>query len=317
MSEFATIIVPTFRRQNLFLKCLNSLAIQDYEKEKYEIIAVHDGLDCDYDKQAINTVATQLKNFRFEKIAHGGVSRVRNHGIALARGELILMLDDDCEAKEDWIKSLVAYMKKHPEVAAAGGTILAKSPQTFTQRYIDFKNLLRRPVRAANGEIIALITANACFRKNIIDKVGGFREELSYSGGEDLDLSYRCRKFGTLSYCEEAIVYHYHRHSVGELVKQHILYGRGVYLACKLNNIDFSVLKFYNPTFFGLLKYFCYVSKRIFTVSLPEFRSKNLPLKLYLPYCYLDAVRKIAFIIGAAAERIRQHKNLAKSQLSK
>lgn len=313
MSEFATIIVPTFRRQNLFLKCLNSLARQDYEKAGYEVIAVHDGLNCDYDKQAINTAATQLKNFRFEKIAHGGVSHARNHGIALARGKLILMLDDDCEAKEDWVKAFVTYMKRHPEIAAVGGTVLSTSPQTFIQRYIDFKNLLRKPVHATNGEIIALITANACFRKNIIDKVGGFREELSYSGGEDLDLSYRCRKFGALSYCEKAIVYHHHRHSVGELVKQHILYGRGVYRACKLNNIDFSVLKFYDPTFWGLFKYFCYVLKRIFTVSLPEFRSKNLPLKLYLPYCYLDAARKIAFIIGTTIEKIQKRKNANKN----
>lgn len=313
MSEFTTIIVPTFRRQNLFLRCLNSLTGQDYEKERYEVIAVHDGLDCDYDKQAISTAAAQLKNFRFEKIAHGGVSRVRNHGIALARGEFILMLDDDCEAKEDWVKAFVTYMKKHLEVVAAGGTILSASPQTFTQRYIDFKNLLRKPIHATNGEIIALITANACFRKSIIDKVGGFREELTYSGGEDFDLSYRCRKLGALSYCEKAIVYHHHRHSVGELIKQHILYGGGVYRACKLNNIDFRVLKFYDPTLFGLLKYFYYVLKRIFTVSLPEFESKKLPLKLYLPYCYLDVVRKLAFIIGATTERIKQRKNANKN----
>jgi GT2 family glycosyltransferase len=317
MNEFATIIVPTFRRQNLFLKCLNSLVKQDYGKGKYEVIAIHDGLNCDYDKQAINIAATRLKNFRFEKIVHGGVSRARNHGITLARGEFILMLDDDCETKEDWIKSFVTYMKKHPEVAAAGGTVLTKSPQTFIQRYIDFKNLLRRPVRTANGEIIALITASACFRKNIIDRVGGFREELSYSGGEDLDLSYRCRRLGKLSYCKEAIVYHHHRRSVKDLVKQHILYGRGVYRACKLNNINFSVLKFYDPTFWGLFKYFCYVLKRVFTVSLPEFRSKNLPFRLYLPYCYLDTVRKLAFMIGAASERIQQRKNLTKSQLSR
>lgn len=308
MNEFATIIIPTFKRQKLFLRCLYSLARQDYEKEKYEVIVIYDDLDCDYDEEKINSIAAQLKNFRFEKIPHGGVSRARNYGIVLARGEFILMLDDDCEAKRDWVKAFIIYMKQHPEVVAAGGTVLSASPKTFIQRYIDFKCLLRKPVRTNNEEIIAVITANACFRKDAIEKVGGFREKLSYSGGEDLDLSYRCQRLGVLAYCENAVIYHHHRPSIEALVKQHLLYGKGVYRACTLNNIDFKVLKFYNPTFWGVLKYLGYVLKRIFSVSLPEFSSKKLSLKLYLPYCFLDAVRKIAFIIGAATERIQQNK---------
>lgn len=310
MSEFVTIIVPTFKRFNLFLRCLSSLVRQDYKKEQYEVIVVHDGLDCDYDEQEINNIAAQLGNFRFEKIIHGGVSRARNHGIALAKGEFILMLDDDCEAKENWVRTFIRYMRKNPEMVAAGGTILSGPSQTFVQRYIDFKNLLRKPVHDTNGRIIALITANACFRKSTIEKVDGFREDLSYSGGEDLDLSYRCRRLGGLSYCEDAIVYHYHRSSVRELIKQHILYGRGVYRACKLNNIDFKILKFYDPTFWGLLKYLGYVLKRIFSVSLPEFKAKGLQPTLYIPYCCLDIVRKIAFLVGAATERVQQKNKL-------
>lgn len=302
MNQFVSVIVPTYKRFNMFLNCIKSLANQDHSKENYEVISIYDGLDCDYDENKIKECAKKIKNFRFEKVSHRGVAMIRNYGIELSRGNLILMIDDDCEAKSNWITYFVQYMNNRQEVIGAGGTVLSISPQTFVQKYIDFKNLLQKPVRDTSGNIIALITANACFRKTALDKVGGFNEKLKNYGGEDLDLSFRCRKIGKIEYCESAIVYHNHRKSVKDLVKQHVFYGRGAYLACKLNNIDFKLLKFYKPTFLNLFIYLGYVFKRIFTVSLPEFKKKDLGLSLYFPYIFLDIIRKSSFMIGATLE---------------
>lgn len=309
MNQFVSVVVPTYRRFDLFLNCIKTLSNQDYNKEKYEVISIYDGFDCDYDENKIKEYAKKIKNFRFEKISHRGVAMVRNYGIGISKGYLILMIDDDCEAKDDWITSFVQYMNNKQEVVGAGGTILSISPQTFVQKYIDFKNLLRKPVRDINGKIISLITANACFRKTSLDKIGGFNEKFKNYGGEDLDLSFRCRKIGKIEYCENAIIYHNHRKFINDIVKQHIFYGRGAYLACKLNNIDFKLLKFYKPTFLNFLKYLGYICKRIFTVSLPEFNEKNLKLSLYLPYIFLDIIRKLSFIIGATIEYHKKNKD--------
>ncbi|MBA4320440.1 MAG: hypothetical protein C0412_18740 [Flavobacterium sp.] len=302
LDQFVSVIVPTYKRFNMFLNCIKSLANQDYNKENYEVIGIYDGLDCDYDENKIKECTKKIKKFRFERVSHRGVAMIRNYGIELSKGNLILMVDDDCEAKSNWITSFVQYMNNRQDVVGSGGTVLSISPQTFVQKYIDFKNLLRKPIRDINGNIIALITANACFRKTALEKVGGFNEKLKNYGGEDLDLSFRCRKIGKLEYCENAIVYHNHRKSINDLVKQHIFYGRGAYLACKLNNIDFKLLKFYEPTFLNLFRYSGYVFKRIFTVSLPEFKKKNLKLPLYFPYAFLDIIRKLSFMIGATLE---------------
>ncbi|MFA5158015.1 MAG: glycosyltransferase [Patescibacteria group bacterium] len=306
MKQFVSVIVPTYNRFELFLKCIESLSNQDYGKDDYEVICIHDGLECGYDEVKIENIAKQIRYFKFEKISHRGVALVRNYAISLSKGQLVLMIDDDCIAKNNWISSYVKYMNNQEKVVGAGGTVLSTPPKAFVQKYITFKNLLRKPVRDSNGNIVSLITANSCFRKNILNKVGGFRKEFSHYGGEDLDLSFRCRKFGKLEYCKNAIVYHNHRASLKDLVRQHISYGRGTYLACKLNNIDFRLLKFYNPTFWNLFLYLGYVFKRIFTVSLPEFKEKNLKLSLYIPYIFLDMIRKLSFIVGA---NIEYHKN--------
>lgn len=309
MNQFVSIIVPTYKRFNLFLNCIEALSKQDYSKENYEVISIYDGLDCDYDENKVRECAKKIKNFRFEKISHRGVAGIRNYGIELSKGYLILMIDDDCEAKSNWITSFVQYMNSGQDVVGAGGTVLSISPRTFVQKYIDFKNLLRKPVRDTNGSIIALVTANACFRKTAIEIAGGFNERFKNYGGEDLDLSFRCRKIGDLRYCENAVVYHNHRDSLSGLVKQHILYGKGTYLAYKLNNIDidFKLLKFYKPTFLNLFRYLGYVFKRIFTVSLPEFKKKNLKLSLYLPYIFLDIMRKLSFMFGVTLEYYKRN----------
>jgi len=307
MKEFISVIVPTHKRFEMFLNCIKSLSQQNYNKENYEIIAVHDGLEYDYDEKELREKTCQIKNFRFEKISSGGVAKVRNHGINLAKGSLILMIDDDCIAESNWIGSFVRFMNSHEEVIGIGGMVLSTPPKTFVQKYIDFKNLLRKPVRDVNGNIIAIITANACFRRIVLDKTGGFREEFSRYGGEDLDLSFRCGKFGRLAYCEDAVVYHNHRKSLAALIKQHVLYGRGTYLACELNNIDFKLLKFYKPTFLNSFRYLWYIFERIFTVSLLEFREKNLKLSLYLPYIFLDSLRKLSFMIGATLEYYKRY----------
>ena len=239
MKEFVSIIVPTYKRFALFLKCIESLSCQDFNKDNYEVIAIHDGLECDYDDNKIKERARQIKNFQFEKITHRGSGQTRNYGIQLSKGYLILMIDDDCRAQNNWVSSFVQYMHNQENIVGVGGTVLSTQPQTFVQKYISFKNLLRKPVRDVDGNIVSLITANSCFRKSALDKAGGFRKEFSRYGGEDLDLSFRCKKFGELGYCENAVVYHNHRKFLGELVKQHIAYGRGAYLACKLNDIDF------------------------------------------------------------------------------
>ncbi len=302
MKKIVSVIVPTFNRFELFLKCIKSLADQSYDKDDYEVICIHDGLKCDYDEDRIKESTKQIKNFRFEKISHRGVALVRNYAILRSKGQLILMIDDDCEAKNNWIISYVKYMHNQKKTVGAGGTVFSMPPRTFVQKYIAFKNLLQRPVRDVHENIVSLITANSCFRKSILDKAGGFRKEFSHYGGEDLDLSFRCRKIGKLGYCKNAIVYHNHRALLKDLIRQHIFYGRGAYLACKLNKIDFRLLKFYNPTFWNLFLYSGYVFKKIFTVSIPEFRKKNLKLSLYLPYIFLDIIRKLSFIMGASLE---------------
>lgn len=302
MKPFVSIIIPTFQREELFFSCLESLAKQDYPQKKFEVVVVYDGVDCPYSKKNLKKYLTKIKNAHFYTKENGGAAKARNFAISNAKGSLLLTIDDDCCAEPDWVSSYVVFMENNTELIGAGGTVKSSSPTSFVQKYIAFKRLMFQPVRDSEGNIVTVITANACYRKGLIDKLGGFDEQFPFSGGEDLDLSMRLRHCGKLGYSDKSVVHHYHRATLKGLIKQHFYYGKGVYLACVKNNFEFEKLKFYKPNWWGFLKYLLFVVKRIFTVSLPEFWHKKLPLYNWIPYVILDIIRKLSFSIGATWE---------------
>lgn len=301
MKILVSVIIPTFQRESLFLACLESLSKQSYPQDKFEVIAIYDGEECPYNKKKLKPKLKNIKNSSLFCIKHSGAATVRNFGISKAKGSLILTIDDDCRADSNWIFSFVVFMEKN-KVIAAGGTVQASKPTTFIQEYIAFKRLLRQPVKDKTGQIITIITANACFRKQHLNQVNGFYNGFTRSGGEDLDLSMRLRELGSLGYSVDSIVFHFHRSSLIGLVKQHIFYGRGAYLACQKNNFDCQKLKFYTPNIFGFMKYLVYIFIRIFSVSIPEYWNKKLPLGYWIPYAILDIIRKLSFSVGATLE---------------
>jgi len=302
MDPIVSVVIPTYNREAQFLRCLESVTRQNYPKNDYEIIAVHDGKHCDYDAKRIKEILAAVPGSQFLTVSHRGVSGVRNKGISKSRGRLVLCIDDDCIADPNWIISFVKYMSGSPKTIAAGGQVIAAKPQSYVQKYIAFKELLARPVRDRYGQITTLITANVCFRRQVLLSVGGFNQKIPYAGGEDLDISIRLRSLGALGYCESARVQHEHRSTLRGLILQHIAYGRGTYLACRNNSIDYLDLKFYKPTIWGFGRYTVYVVKRIFVVSLPEFYRKQLVWYNWLPYVVLDVLRKMSFNIGATLE---------------
>lgn len=307
MTLFVSVIIPTFQRETLFYNCLESLAKQDYPQNKFEAIVVYDGEACPYNQKQLDKRLKKIKNISFSCKKNGGAAKARNFALKKASGSLIMTIDDDCMAEKNWISSYVGFMKRNPNFIAAGGTVKASEPTSYIQSYIAFKRLMFQPVRDVDGNIITIITANACYRKNVLDRVKGFDEEFPCSGGEDLDLSMRLQRLGKLGYSVDSVVFHYHRSSLKSLIKQHLYYGRGVYLACEKNNFEYEKLKFYRPDILGFIRYFFYVLKRVFTVSIPEFRNKKLPINYWGSYALLDVIRKLSFSVGATLEYYNLH----------
>ena len=216
-----SIIVPVYNGERFIGQCIESLLALDYPENNREIIIVDNN-----SKDRTSEIAKKYPvRYLFER--KQGPCCARNTGIGNAAFPLIAFTDSDCLADKSWIKELVkAFQKK--AVGGCGGHLEPVQPTTVIEEYVIYKEILSQE-RALRDEAISppfLLTANAMYRKKILEEAEGFDEEIPV--GEDADLSWRVRWKGySLEYEPRAIVYHHHRSTLWGLLRQIRSYGAG------------------------------------------------------------------------------------------
>jgi len=96
------VVITSYRARELTLECLESLAAQTYNDA--EVVVVDDG-STDGTSEA---VAAQFPRVTLERMPeNSGFCVATNTGIRLARGDLILLLNNDMVLEADFVERLV------------------------------------------------------------------------------------------------------------------------------------------------------------------------------------------------------------------
>lgn len=197
-----SVVVPTYQRPVLLMRCLQALLQQNFLKEAYEIIIVSDGED-----PSTNDSVDQLNVRKFPLISYytlphkAGPAAARNLGWLLAQGELVVFTDDDCIPSEGWLKALwAAYVAQgNKEIAFSGQTIVPLPAQDPT----DYE---RNILRLASAEFT---TTNCACTKEALASVKGFDERFRMAWREDIDLQFKFIQMGIpIMKVPEAVVTH-------------------------------------------------------------------------------------------------------------
>jgi GT2 family glycosyltransferase len=151
----------------------------------------------------------------------------RNVGAEASRGSWILFVDADCRPTPGLLD---AYFSPPPGErcgALAGEIDSALEQSTFIARWARSRQLLSQsalslvhPFRPFGS------TANLLVRRAAFEDAGGFAE--GASSAADADLCWRLQELGwSLEYRAEAVVEHFHRDNLADLLRQMGRYGRG------------------------------------------------------------------------------------------
>ena len=233
---FVSVVVPTYNRKEMLKECLDSLFNQTYPKDKYEIIVVNDG-STDGTEEVLKKYKRNAPcKFKWFSQENKGASSARNLGIRNAKGEIICFIDDDCVADEKWIENLVRGFDSHKIGGVGGEFVPAQEPRTYVEKYE------KRILNQRNNIRVYILTGNSAFRREVIDLIKGFDENLKRL--EDLDLSLRLKLAGyELKYVPEAIVYYHHIKTLRDLMKQKYRIGLGFGKLCR--KYDFLSIWYY------------------------------------------------------------------------
>jgi glycosyltransferase involved in cell wall biosynthesis len=184
MSIKISVIIPTYKRPQLLIKCLNALKKQTFSAVDFEVIVVSDGPD-DLTKTEVAYFVYQhpMQNLFFTSLDQkAGPAAARNKGANLAKGDLIAFTDDDCIPGNSWLKAWWDEFSKvqKTEIAFTGKTIVPHN-----ERPTDYEKNI------ANLETAEFITANCACTKQAFKKVGGFDEDFPIAWREDSDLHFK------------------------------------------------------------------------------------------------------------------------------
>jgi glycosyltransferase involved in cell wall biosynthesis len=221
---FISVVIPTYNRLGLLKECLLSFNRQTYPIEFYEVLVIDDGSTDGTSEFLSNYVRNARFNLIHLQQKNSGPAAARNAGIQDSKGELIAFCDDDCIVKDDW---LAVYSKSFDkdDIGGIGGAVESNVSGLFGH-YFDYMGYLSPHV--SGGVVYYIITANACYRKDVLKKAGGFNESIKRPGCEDPILSVRIRNMGyNLKYIPEAVVFHYHKDNLRTFARTFYNYGRG------------------------------------------------------------------------------------------
>jgi glycosyltransferase involved in cell wall biosynthesis len=170
------------------------------------------------------TVALATENGADLVISAGGtVGAVRNAGVALATGNVLIFLDADVFPSEQWAQRLssVVTAVASDELLVTGSWVSVPAESTWIERYW-FKPL-------ENGRNSHINSGHLIVSRALFERLNGFDEALRT--GEDFDFSVRARSLGARIVDDASLrVFHEgYPKSFGEFFRREMWHGVGDY----------------------------------------------------------------------------------------
>ncbi len=226
---FMSVVVPVYNGAATIGRALDSLQNQNYPKDRYEVIAVNDGSS---DNSA--HVLKSRADVRYVELPHNmGIPSAQNAGLAVAKGDIYVSFNDDCQAAPDFLTQVAKGYAELDKPLGIGGILVKQAAGHVKGVVANFieasgsgaapgagdvtpsflpgpaKRLLgyllgnyvrpsrKEPVQRDVDEVVELYGANASFPIDKLRAVGGWDESMAapaIGGIEDRDVCYRLKQ---------------------------------------------------------------------------------------------------------------------------
>ncbi len=217
-----SVVIPTFNRRHILARTLPSLLAQDLPAENYELIFAVDG-STDATLEMLRGLKPRCA-LQVIELPHRGPGSARNKGIAAARSDLVLFLDDDIIAPTNLFRHhCAAHPSLEPLVVHGPIYVAPESPKTLirysTEAWYEECYRLLDPAVGLRFPLKASSLINSSIPREILLASGGFDE--GAPGAEDLELGLRLGKKGVqFRYLPTAIAYEYFGRSSRDYIRK-------------------------------------------------------------------------------------------------
>lgn len=290
-----SVIIVNYNGTGLIINCLKALERQSLKD--FEIVIVDNG--------SLDDSLHEIRSFLEESLIAPLVKLIplaRNSGFAggnleglrYARGEYIVLMNNDTEPDEKCLEELVLAMDSDPNVGMCASKLMVYGTDIIDSAGDGFSTSLKG-FKRGEGEktvlydrreyVFGACAGAALYRRRMIEEIG-FLDEDFFLIHEDTDLNFRAQLAGwKVMYIPSAIVYHKVRSTIGHMSDMAIYYS--------LRNTELT--RFKNVSFGLFLRCLPYYALGII-IEFFYFGVKHKKLSLYLK-AKRDAIRLLPKIL--------------------
>jgi glycosyltransferase involved in cell wall biosynthesis len=223
---FVSIVMPMRNEENFIARCLDSIIVNDYPRDRLEILVV-DGMSTDRSRDIVTKYSQRHSIIKLLDNPKKIRVTANNIGIRAAQGEIIISMDAHVLYAPDYIHRCVELLQT-TGAANVGGVQRAVGNNYVTNT---IALATTTPFGIGDAEFryshkekwVDTVYLGAWYKKTL-EHVGLFNEEWIRNG--DYELNYRLRKAGGKILLSPKIKCHYFvRGSLTKLLKQYFLYG--------------------------------------------------------------------------------------------
>jgi GT2 family glycosyltransferase len=241
-----SVVIPTHRRRGPLLRALAALDRQDLPGSEFEVIVSIDGED----GGAREALGSLEPGYALRSVAgpRRGRAAACNAAVRLARGEVIVILDDDMEPAPSCLRNHARHHPPGSRVCVMGAApVQLDGVRTPAARYVaaKFNAHLKRLAEPGHAFMLRdFYTGNASIRHDVLRKVGLFDESFTRYGNEDLELSVRLRRADVeLRYDGEALAQQAYDKRLAELARDTFEKGQTAVLLARAHEEAFAELQ--------------------------------------------------------------------------
>lgn len=195
-----TVIIPARDEEDTISACLETVLIQNYPADLFEVIVVDDfstdntaGVIQSLQKQYPNLRLLQLEKVLQQKQLNSYKKKAIELAIEQAKGVWIVTTDADCFVTKDWLSNFNNFIQQHNSVFVAAPVKFINTGSFISIfQCLDFMSLQGVTAASVHHGFHSMCNgANLAYNKKVFYEVGGFKGIDNIASGDDMLLMHK------------------------------------------------------------------------------------------------------------------------------
>jgi GT2 family glycosyltransferase len=195
LRPFVSVVIPNYNGEKLLPACLGSILGNDYPKDRYEVIVMDNN-------SSDGSVGLVGEDFPWAKVImlkqNFGNTDSINRAVREARGEYIVVLDNDTEVDRKWLSELVKVANSRNDIGICGSRLFNMN----IQRYVGEGTLTMTGIpdveikHKRTKECFFVSGCSLLIKKEVVSKLEFLFDPTFFAYFEDVDLCWRAKLRG-------------------------------------------------------------------------------------------------------------------------